>query len=196
MYGEYLATRALSFAAIGEADRALGAADRATKLTRSADAAVLAAAAKTIVATRTGLPNEAARTLLQIASGFGLWDGVVCAIRACPDVLVPLSAIPRFRMELRDVLIRSCDTDLARSAGLVDRSTAVHGTLTPREREVLDHVCQGQRNAEIATSLVIEVATVKRHLVSAYKKLGAKNRTDAVARYAEIDIAATDPPDA
>jgi ATP/maltotriose-dependent transcriptional regulator MalT len=196
MYGEYLATRALSFAAVGESDRALAAADRATKLTRSADAAVLAAAARAVVATRTGRPDEAARTLLQIASGFGLWDGVVCAIRAFPEVLGPLSDIPRFRMELRDVLIRSSDTDLARAAGLVDRSTGVRGTLSPREREVLDHLSQGQRNAEIATSLVIEVGTVKRHLVSAYKKLGAKNRTEAVARYAEIDIAATDSPGA
>jgi DNA-binding CsgD family transcriptional regulator len=40
------------------------------------------------------------------------------------------------------------------------------------------------------------VGTVKRHLDSAYKKLGAKNRTEAVARYAEIEIAATDPPGA
>jgi DNA-binding CsgD family transcriptional regulator len=48
-------------------------------------------------------------------------------------------------------------------------------------------VRQGKTNAEIAASLIITVGTVKRHLDSVYKKLGAKNRTEAIARYAEIE---------
>jgi DNA-binding NarL/FixJ family response regulator len=123
-----------------------------------------------------------------------MWDGVVCAVRASPMLLGSLAAVPEFRVELRDALIRSKDTELARSAGLVTRSTGISGRLSPREREVVDHVRQGKTNSEIAASLVISVGTVKRHLDNAYKKLGAKNRTEAIARYAEIEIAETEPP--
>ncbi len=53
----------------------------------------------------------------------------------------------------------------------------------------MEHVTQGKRNADIATSLFITVATVKRHLDRTYDKLGVRNRTEAIARYAEMVIA-------
>jgi DNA-binding CsgD family transcriptional regulator len=56
----------------------------------------------------------------------------------------------------------------------------------------MDHVRQGRRNAEIATSLVISVGTVKRHLDHVYAKLGARGRAEAIARYAEIEMAETE----
>ena len=66
------------------------------------------------------------------------------------------------------------------------RSTRVSGRLTPREREVMEHVAQGKRNADTAKSLFITLGTVKRHLGSAYRKLGAQNRAGAIGRYAEM----------
>ena len=59
----------------------------------------------------------------------------------------------------------------------------------PREREIMEHVRQGQRNAEIAASRFIAVGTVKRHLDHVYDKLGARTRVEAIARYAEMDTA-------
>ena len=56
----------------------------------------------------------------------------------------------------------------------------------------MEHVTQGRRNADIAQSLFITVATVKRHLDSTYRKLGARSRTEAIARYAEIVYAESD----
>ena len=56
----------------------------------------------------------------------------------------------------------------------------------------MEHVAQGKRNADVATSLFITVGTVKRHLDNAYRKLGARNRTEAIARYAEIVNAESD----
>jgi LuxR family maltose regulon positive regulatory protein len=53
--------------------------------------------------------------------------------------------------------------------------------LTDRELEVLRMVAVGQTNRAIASALVIEYGTVKRHLHSAFGKLGANNRTEAVA---------------
>ena len=53
--------------------------------------------------------------------------------------------------------------------------------LTPRELEVLERLAQGLQNKEIANALVISERTVKFHVSSIMGKLGASNRTEAVA---------------
>ncbi len=53
--------------------------------------------------------------------------------------------------------------------------------LTPRELEVLAWVAQGHPNKEIAERLSISQRTVKFHVSSIMGKLGAANRTEAVA---------------
>lgn len=54
--------------------------------------------------------------------------------------------------------------------------------LTVREAEVLRQLITGASNKEIAKRLDISVHTVKFHVASIIAKLGAKSRTDAVAR--------------
>src|SRR5579863_1433994 len=53
-------------------------------------------------------------------------------------------------------------------------------SLTPREREVVDLICQGLRNKEISDRLHISLATVSHHLTSVYSKLGVSDRTSLV----------------
>jgi NarL family two-component system response regulator LiaR len=53
--------------------------------------------------------------------------------------------------------------------------------LSQREREVLELLAQGLSNAEIAERLLVSVAAVKYHVSNVLSKLGATNRTEAVA---------------
>lgn len=53
--------------------------------------------------------------------------------------------------------------------------------LTPQERRVLGLLAEGVSNQAIAETLVISHATVKKHVANILSKLGAKNRTQAIA---------------
>lgn len=52
-------------------------------------------------------------------------------------------------------------------------------TLSNRQREILDLVCEGMTNAQIARRLYLSEFTIKQHLRAAYKLLGVHNRTEA-----------------
>jgi DNA-binding CsgD family transcriptional regulator len=53
--------------------------------------------------------------------------------------------------------------------------------LTPRECDVMACVAKGLSNAQIATVLVVERSTVRKHLEHVYDKLGVRSRTGALA---------------
>ncbi len=53
--------------------------------------------------------------------------------------------------------------------------------LTEREMEILNLVVQGQSNQQIATAMVITVATVKAHVSSILAKLQVSSRAEAIA---------------
>jgi LuxR family transcriptional regulator, regulator of acetate metabolism len=71
----------------------------------------------------------------------------------------------------------------ATTLALADRRSAMDELLTPREREVLLLIVAGQSNRIIATSLVVSEGTVKAHVKQILRKLGAVNRSEAIARY-------------
>jgi DNA-binding NarL/FixJ family response regulator len=54
--------------------------------------------------------------------------------------------------------------------------------LSSREREVLDLIARGSTNREIAAALHLSPHTIHEHTSSLYRKLGARNRADAVQR--------------
>jgi DNA-binding CsgD family transcriptional regulator len=53
--------------------------------------------------------------------------------------------------------------------------------LSPRERQVLSLLAEGQSNKQIARSLSLSENTIKTHLANVYAKLGAGGRTEALA---------------
>jgi DNA-binding CsgD family transcriptional regulator len=84
------------------------------------------------------------------------------------------------------------------AAGLIVRSPEVveagfgavrepdrHSLLTPRELEVLAALAEGMTNKAIARRLDISLHTVKFHVESLFRKLGARTRTEAVAKASE-----------
>jgi DNA-binding CsgD family transcriptional regulator len=99
----------------------------------------------------------------------------------------------------RDADTRQIDAAIrAVAAGLVVRTPAVresgfgamgenetHALLTPRELEVLAALAEGLTNKAIARRLDISLHTVKFHVESLFRKLGARTRTEAVAKAAE-----------
>ena len=66
------------------------------------------------------------------------------------------------------------------------RSEATGKRLTAREREVIDLIAAGRTNEEVARLLWISPGTVRKHLENAYKKLGVRTRTGAVAALREL----------
>jgi LuxR family transcriptional regulator len=66
--------------------------------------------------------------------------------------------------------------------------TCRHVRLTPRERECLQLCAEGLTAKQIAARLGRSVPTVNLHLESATRRLGARNRTQAVARAAHYRL--------
>ena len=52
--------------------------------------------------------------------------------------------------------------------------------ITPREREIIDQICAGSTNQEIADRLFISLATVKDHNYNIFRKTGVRNRVELV----------------
>jgi two-component system response regulator DesR len=61
-------------------------------------------------------------------------------------------------------------------------------TLTDREGEILGLIAGGATNREIAGTLYLSPHTVKEHTSTLYRKLGARNRTEAVQRAQRLGL--------
>lgn len=69
--------------------------------------------------------------------------------------------------------------------GMLTRSAQPHEareTLSEKEQEVLVLLCQGKSNRDIGSCLFITEKTVKSHITSILRKLGVKDRTQAVIK--------------
>jgi LuxR family transcriptional regulator, maltose regulon positive regulatory protein len=80
----------------------------------------------------------------------------------------------------------SMDGGMAPAAGTGNVGLAE--PLTSREQQVLRLLAVGRANRDIAAELVVTLDTVKRHVTHILAKLGAVNRTEAVARARELNL--------
>lgn len=62
--------------------------------------------------------------------------------------------------------------------------------ISAREYAVLRELAEGRSNKEIAQRLAVSPNTVKTHVARLYEKLGARRRTEAIARARELGILA------
>jgi DNA-binding CsgD family transcriptional regulator len=122
--------------------------------------------------------------LWQIATDTGTWDPVVFALRSSRELSDLASTDDRLRTDLAALYERSADFGLARRAGLRPRTARdPHDVLTPRESEVAELLARGFRNRDISRALVISDSTTKVHVRHILEKLGARSRTEVVARF-------------
>jgi DNA-binding NarL/FixJ family response regulator len=66
--------------------------------------------------------------------------------------------------------------------------------LSHRERQVLNLVCEGHTNAEIAEALFLAESTIKSHMASIFTKLGVHSRKEAGAAYLDLAAVPNFPP--
>lgn len=64
----------------------------------------------------------------------------------------------------------------------------IEDPLSEREIEVLRLLASGRTNSEVARDLFVSVGTVKSYTGNIYRKLDAKNRSEAVARARELNL--------
>jgi two-component system response regulator DesR len=92
--------------------------------------------------------------------------------------------------------------DIARAVRLValgrevfeaDAQEGPEVVLSGREADVLELVAAGRTNREIASELFLSPHTVKEHTSALYRKLGVRNRTEAVQRAQRLGLLGVGP---
>ncbi len=125
-------------------------------------------------------------------------DEVLAAIDAGANGYIPRAAGARILLSALELVLAG--EVYIPSLVLVERTLGAsehEGTLAPhlrgslarltkRQRDVLHLLAQGQSNAAIAEGLGIELNTVKNHIKSILKTLGASNRTEAVVKAVDL----------
>ena len=57
---------------------------------------------------------------------------------------------------------------------------------TQKEKIIIDALSKGKLNKEISADVGIALNTVKKHVTSIYKKIGARNRCEAIIWYLNV----------
>jgi LuxR family transcriptional regulator, maltose regulon positive regulatory protein len=100
----------------------------------------------------------------------------------------PYAAFSRAAREHVSRVVRAFPPPAGSPASVATAATRLVVPLTRRELEILAFVAAGKPNREIADQLVVTLDTVKKHVSNIFGKLGAANRTEAVARAREFGL--------
>ena len=201
MRGEVLASRALVLATIGRVDEAESLIAGAVACTKGVETRGLALAVGAVCSLKRRSDDLVDRCDALVTQTFeaGCVDFAVTAYRANPELLSALLASGGVRDQVVYLIRRAGDVERTEALGF-SLSAAVDpsSTLSAREREVYNLLCEGLSNAEIARRLYISPSTVKAHVHHVFDKLGGVRSRSALAldaarrRYATSAAAATD----
>ena len=129
--------------------------------------------------TRRLIENNPQNRIL-ILTSYGTSDGIVRALEAGA-----LGAVIK-TLDFKD-LVKAIQSVTAGKKYISDEiqemlaSSSPISDLSPRQNEILQCLARGLNNADIATQLEISRSVVKEHEMALYAKIGAANRTEAVA---------------
>jgi len=142
--------------------------------------------------------REAAPVLLIVAVSGDVDPGVVrAAMDAGANGYVPKafaadSILAALRLVVTGVPFTPPGTHLARPAEPASAQATPEAPLTPREMEVLRLLVKGATYKEIARALTLAEITVKLHVKRVVDKLGAKNRSEAIAKAVRSQLIVSD----
>ncbi|WP_454857862.1 LuxR C-terminal-related transcriptional regulator [Promicromonospora soli] len=135
-----------------------------------------------VVALASGDATEALDPLMRASSGFRrmrAWCDAAAADLLLSDVHAALGNAAKAEQ------YRDSSAAVSHRLGIPDAAprprSELDGVLTAREAEILARVSTGAANREVAASLSISEATVRRHLANIYLKLDVRTRTAAAA---------------
>ncbi|MBK1736140.1 two-component system response regulator NarL [Halorhodospira abdelmalekii] len=108
-----------------------------------------------------------------------------------PDYLVSaLHEVTQGRIAIAPQLTDTLARALGQPPGAHDpqRPPDPFAVLTPRERDILEHLATGESNKVIARQLGISDGTVKLHVKSVLRKLGVRSRVEAAIKAVDLGL--------
>src|SRR5262245_871488 len=106
-------------------------------------------------------------------------------VRAIADALRRVAGGDRI---FTSAQLRGVIADFGRRARHGHEEAGARPNLSAREIEVLEHAARGFTVGQIARRLALSPRTVETHLSSAYRKLGVRNRVQALARASVLEL--------
>ena len=132
----------------------------------------------------TGLTDE--RTLFEsIRAGVDGYLEKTAGVRFVADALRRVARGERVFTRDQE---RAAIVALGRLARQAREVSGAQATLTERELEILGLVSEGLSVKQVATRLSLSPRTVETHLSKLYRKLGARNRVQALSRAAALGL--------
>jgi two-component system nitrate/nitrite response regulator NarL len=83
---------------------------------------------------------------------------------------------------------RAAVSELGRMARRTRDRAHAKGRLTDRELEILEYVALGLTVKQVATRLEVSPRTIESHIARLYRKLGVRNRVQAISRAASLRL--------
>jgi len=115
-------------------------------------------------------------------------DGYLTKADGLRDIGTAMLRIARGERVVDGSLERAAVHELGRFARQARESSEVAGTITPRERQILQLLAEGLTMRQVARRLGISPRTVETHVAKLYRKLDVRTRVQAIARAASIGL--------